>query len=64
MGEIFKSQEEKEHWLKQVQRIKKWCVDCEYEEEGPLGDPCHECLGCDIPSNADSYIPLCYKERK
>lgn len=62
--EIFKTQEEKQKWLKNVERIKKWCSDCRYKEEGPGGDPCHECLGCDYPPNAESYVPMHYTERK
>lgn len=62
--EIFKNEQEKQNWIKNTKRIEKWCVDCVHKNEGPLGNPCHDCLGCDVPKNAESYIPLFYKEAK
>lgn len=62
--DIFKTQEEKEKWLKNVERIEKWCVDCIYKDRTWMGDPCHECLGVDVPKNAESYVPMHYTEKK
>lgn len=62
--EIFKDNKEKQKWEENTKRIQKWCIDCVHKNEGWLGDPCHDCLGCDYPPNAESYIPIHYKEAK